>query len=248
MLNNRAFLAVYTFLLWICFAFLVVPGYLTYHRRTFNLDGKINTQWSHELGDMERLRIQNQLKCCGFLSPFVDATFTSTCYARTILPGCKLKYLTFQRATLGRWYRISFGLVPLHLFAILVGLLCSNHINYRFGKGMTPTPYRLSKRSIAVIMNNYTKYAFFLSLYFVVLTEFFARQLEADYKVENSPPRGVLSRAPSVKSLSPLAEDPEDSPVQGIITRDPSDATLVQQYRNSRRPLSASAPVPSSSR
>jgi hypothetical protein len=27
LLNNRSFLAVYTFVLWICFAFLVAPGY-----------------------------------------------------------------------------------------------------------------------------------------------------------------------------------------------------------------------------
>ncbi|KAJ7903911.1 hypothetical protein B0H13DRAFT_1472179, partial [Mycena leptocephala] len=32
MLNNRSFLAVYSFFLWISFAFLVVPGYITYRR------------------------------------------------------------------------------------------------------------------------------------------------------------------------------------------------------------------------
>ncbi|KAL4262887.1 hypothetical protein AB1N83_008294, partial [Pleurotus pulmonarius] len=35
LLNNRMFLAVYSFLLWICFAFLVVPGYITYKKHTF---------------------------------------------------------------------------------------------------------------------------------------------------------------------------------------------------------------------
>src|SRR6266567_2748471 len=50
LLNNRSFLAVYTFLLWIVFIFLLVPGYLTYKRRTFNLEGKINAQWSKNLG------------------------------------------------------------------------------------------------------------------------------------------------------------------------------------------------------
>ena len=42
LLNNRSFLAVYTFLLWIVFALIVAPGYITYKTRTFNLEGKIN--------------------------------------------------------------------------------------------------------------------------------------------------------------------------------------------------------------
>ncbi|KAI0292079.1 hypothetical protein B0F90DRAFT_1812019 [Multifurca ochricompacta] len=138
-LNNRSFLAVYTFLLWICFAFLVIPGYLTFKRRNFNLDGK----W---------LRIQNQLNCCGFFSPFVEAAVSQVCYSRSVLPGCKGPYLNFERFVLERWYTIVFGLVPFQIAVILVGLLCSNHITYRFGKGMMPKAYRLSMNSMAVIM------------------------------------------------------------------------------------------------
>lgn len=41
LLNNRGFLAVYTFLLWAVFAFSVAPGYMTYKQRTFNLEGKV---------------------------------------------------------------------------------------------------------------------------------------------------------------------------------------------------------------
>ena len=66
LLNNRAFLAVYSFLLWVCFAMLVTPGYITYKKRTFNLEGKVNAQWSRNLGLDGRLRIQNQLHCCGY--------------------------------------------------------------------------------------------------------------------------------------------------------------------------------------
>ena len=33
---------------------------------------------------------------------------------------------------------IAFGRVPFHLLATLSALLCSNHVTYRFGKGMTP--------------------------------------------------------------------------------------------------------------
>ena len=46
LLNNCGFLAWYTFM---TFAFLVTPGYMTYKRRTFNLEGKINAQWSRYL-------------------------------------------------------------------------------------------------------------------------------------------------------------------------------------------------------
>ncbi len=59
LLNNRPFLAVYTILLWVCLALIVAPGYLTYKQRTFNLEGKINAQWSRDLGLTGRLRIQN---------------------------------------------------------------------------------------------------------------------------------------------------------------------------------------------
>jgi hypothetical protein len=159
LLNNRSFLAVYTLLLWITFAFLVTPGYVTYKKRTFNLEGKINHQWSRNLGLSGRLRVQNQLHCCGYFSPFVEATVSQTCYARSILPGCKLPFLKFQQTILERWYIAAFSLVPIHLFAIVSALLCSNHVTYRFGKGMMPKAYRLSMGSMAVIMDNYAKYA-----------------------------------------------------------------------------------------
>lgn len=158
LLNNRAFLAVYSFLCWITFAFLVVPGYITYRRRTFNLEGKINAEWSRDLGTDGRLRIQNQLGCCGYFSPFVEATVSATCYSRSILPGCKSPYLKFERLVLGRWFTVAFSLVPLHLFVMISALLCSNHVTYRFGKGMMPKAYRLSPTSMAAIMDNYAKY------------------------------------------------------------------------------------------
>jgi len=142
-------------MLWICFALLVTPGYITYKRRTFNLEGKINSEWSRELGPDGRLRIQNQLECCGYFSPFVEATISQTCYARSTLPGCKAHYLTFERLVLTRWYTVAFALVPLHIAIMVVGLLCSNHVTYRFGKGMMPKAYRLSLNSMAVIMDNY---------------------------------------------------------------------------------------------
>lgn len=41
------------------------------------------------------------------------------------------------------------------MLIILAALLCSNHITYRFGKGLTPKQYRLDMRSMAVIMDEY---------------------------------------------------------------------------------------------
>lgn len=164
LLNNRAFLATYSFLLWIVFAFLVTPGYITYKKRTFNLEGKINAQWSRDLGLEGRLRVQNQLGCCGYFNPFVEATISQTCYARSLLPGCKAPYVAFERMALERWYTVVFSLVPAQIAIMVVGLLCSNHVTYRFGKGMMPKAYRLNMNSMAVIMDNYAKYVFPLAI------------------------------------------------------------------------------------
>ncbi|KAJ7706580.1 hypothetical protein B0H16DRAFT_1901600 [Mycena metata] len=131
LLNNRPFLAVYTFLLWIAFGLLVVPGYITYKRRTLNLEAKVNQH------------------------PFVEATVSPTCYSRSILPGCKQQFLEFQEKVLTRWYIVSFGLVPVHIAIMAAGLLSSNHVTYRFGKGMMPKAYRLSREAMAVIMEQY---------------------------------------------------------------------------------------------
>lgn len=162
LLNNRGFLAWYTFLTWITFALLLIPGYLTYKHRTFNLEGKINAQWSRVFDAENRMRVQNQLNCCGYFSPFVEATISQTCYARTVLPGCKGPFLDFQRRVLLLWYTVVFLLVPPQLLVMVAGLLCSNHITYRFGKGMMPEAYRLDMNTMAIIMDNYAKYVRFL--------------------------------------------------------------------------------------
>jgi hypothetical protein len=157
LLNNRAFLAIYTFFCWIVFALLVTPGYLTYKKRTFSLEGKLNELWSRELGASGRLRIQDSLGCCGYNSPFTEASVSQTCYSRSVLPGCKNAFLHFERTVLGRWYTVAFALVPVQIGVIVAGLLCSNHVTYRFGKGMMPKAYRLSMNTMAVIMDNYAQ-------------------------------------------------------------------------------------------
>lgn len=182
LLNNRSFLAVFTFLCWICFALIVIPGYLAYKRFAFNLEGKINRQWSRDLGTDGRLRIQNQvrpsllntstgltnadlklflylcaaqLRCCGYYSPFVEATVSATCYSRSNLSGCKGRFLRFERQVLKRFYVCAFSLVPVQIAIIIAGLLCSNHVTYRFTKGLTPKQYRLNLDSLAYVMDGY---------------------------------------------------------------------------------------------
>ena len=169
LLNNRSFLAWYTFMTWVTFAFLVSPGYLTYKRRTFNLEGKINAQWSRNLDTEGRLRIQDQLNCCGYFNPFIEATVSQTCYARSILPGCKGPYLAFEKKMLLLWYKVVFALVPAQILIMVAGLLCSNHITYRFGKGMMPEAYRLNLNSMAVIMDSYAEYVVFIFHLFYIL-------------------------------------------------------------------------------
>ena len=61
----------------------------------------------------------------------------------------------FERAVLKKWYTVVFALVPVHIMVMVAGLLCSNHVTYRFGKGMMPKAYRLSMTSMAIIMDNY---------------------------------------------------------------------------------------------
>ncbi|KAJ6614133.1 hypothetical protein B0H10DRAFT_2046145 [Mycena sp. CBHHK59/15] len=154
-LNNRSFLAVYTFFLWLAFALLLVPGYLTYRRQALNLLGKLNFQWSEDFDVDARRRVQNALGCCGYFSPFVEASVSAACYARSVLPGCKGGYFRFERALLRRWYVAVFALAGYTVLAIAAALLCANHVTYRFGKGMMPKAYRLNAESVALIMDNY---------------------------------------------------------------------------------------------
>ncbi|KXN84283.1 hypothetical protein AN958_12789 [Leucoagaricus sp. SymC.cos] len=192
LLNNRAFLAWYTFLLWITFAFLVTPGYITYKKRTFNLEGKVNSQWSRAIGAEGRLRIQDELQCCGYFSPFIEATVSQTCYARSLLPGCKLPYLKFEQKVLSRWFTVVFAIVPLHIAIMVSALLCSNHVTYRFGKGMMPKAYRLSMNSMAVIMEAYAQQ----------LSEQYGTDVASDVLSRS---RSNLNLSASTSSFNPLA-------------------------------------------
>ncbi|PWN47497.1 hypothetical protein IE53DRAFT_390362 [Violaceomyces palustris] len=145
LLNNRRFLALYTLLLFPTLVLILAPGYMSYKRRHFNLEGKLNAEWSRRLDVESRRWIQDSLSCCGYYNPFVEASASPTCYSRSLLPGCKASLLIFQRKSLETIYTCSFSIVPAHLTILIVALLCSDHVTYRFGKGITPIRY-LGKR------------------------------------------------------------------------------------------------------
>lgn len=72
-----------------------------------------------------------------------QATFSKRCYARTALPGCKGKLYRFEKDLLHGIASTTFAILPLHLLNICIGLLCANHVNRSFGKGLMPRQYRL---------------------------------------------------------------------------------------------------------
>ncbi|KAJ7839684.1 hypothetical protein B0H14DRAFT_3140653 [Mycena olivaceomarginata] len=129
-MNNRPFLAVYTPML------------------SLNLDGK-STKPGH------RASVQRAASPSRTSSDAAGTLGSSTCYARSALPGCKAVFLAFESKTLMRWYAVAFGLVPVHIAIIAIALLCANHVTYRFGKGMMPKAYRLSREAMAVVVQGY---------------------------------------------------------------------------------------------
>ncbi|KAI4518306.1 hypothetical protein K525DRAFT_242465, partial [Schizophyllum commune Loenen D] len=150
--NHRPFLAIYTALLLPGLALAAAPGYLTYKRANFNLPAKLDAQWSAGLGARGRLALQDAMKCCGYFSPFVEATAGGACYARSVLPGCKAPFLQAQRRILEAWYTVAFAVCGAQVLVLATAVLCANHVTYRFGKGMMPERYRLDERKLAVIV------------------------------------------------------------------------------------------------
>ncbi|KAG9000345.1 hypothetical protein FRB95_013096 [Tulasnella sp. JGI-2019a] len=148
LLNSRPMLAFYSLLLWPSFVSCLIVGYTAYKRHTFNLPGKMSQGWNDMWGDYGREAIQNTLSCCGFRGPFVDPYLTSTCYPRSLLPACQGPLIAFESSFLQQVYILIFSTVPVHLFNIYVSLICSNHVNTTFGKGMTPKAYRLSLEDV----------------------------------------------------------------------------------------------------
>ncbi|KAJ7648612.1 hypothetical protein DFH06DRAFT_1209190 [Mycena polygramma] len=144
MLNNRGMLAVYCLLLWVGFGVLVVPGYITYRRFALNLPAKLNAFWSQALDIDGRRAIQDALGCCGYPSPFVEASISA-----------RGPFLRFETKVLQRWYIAVFSLAGVNIGVIIASLLSANHVTYRFGKGMMPERYRLDEAAVRVVLENY---------------------------------------------------------------------------------------------
>jgi hypothetical protein len=143
LLNSRSLLAVYVMLLFPASAALVSVGYLAYHKTIYSLDGKLSQAWNNAYAPAQRLLLQSALSCCGWVDVLHAAAPSGTCYPRAALPGCRVPLGAYEREVLATLYCAVFALVPAQLFHIAVGLLCANHVTYRFGKGVTPRRYRL---------------------------------------------------------------------------------------------------------
>ncbi|KAI9263700.1 hypothetical protein BY458DRAFT_438650 [Sporodiniella umbellata] len=148
MLNNRAVLTWYNLFMWPCFGMIAAIGYTAYRKNKWNIEGKLSYQWRYGLDSDGRARLQANLHCCGYKS-FSDLHERSNkCFPRTLLPGCKFKYQTFTKEALRLTWIVAFSMIPVHLFVMFTGLLCSNHINRKFGKGLPPKIYRLDYKGI----------------------------------------------------------------------------------------------------
>jgi hypothetical protein len=143
LLNSRPILAVYVLLLFPSFISFVSVGYVTYKKATFSLDAKASEAWNRWYSTGARTVLQGALGCCGFSGPLHGAAASGACYPRSPLPGCHGPLVRFELDLLTSAWGTVFSLVPLHIANIFVGLLCTNHITHRFGKGITPPRYRL---------------------------------------------------------------------------------------------------------
>ncbi|KAJ6480961.1 hypothetical protein C8R45DRAFT_831759 [Mycena sanguinolenta] len=155
MMNNRSILAFYCLFLWVSFGLCVTPGYVVYKQYSLNLQGKLNLAWSEDFDVDARRTIQNALGCCGYFSPFVEASISARCYARSVLHGCKGPFFQFEHKILYRWFTIVFSLAGFNIMVIVASLLCSNHVTYRFGKGMMPKRYQLTEEAVGIILSEW---------------------------------------------------------------------------------------------
>ncbi|KAF9397138.1 hypothetical protein BGX21_009182 [Mortierella sp. AD011] len=128
-LENRAWLSIYTILLWPVFGLYVSIGYIAFRRSHSQLRAHIKEDWIHNYTRDQRLIIQSNLKCCGFQSPSWYAEYDLRCFPMTVLPGCQHKFSVHELRFLKKAYTISFSLVPVQIFVMIVSLLCSNHVD-----------------------------------------------------------------------------------------------------------------------
>ncbi|KAG0024177.1 hypothetical protein BGZ80_005483 [Entomortierella chlamydospora] len=128
-LENRTWLSIYTILLWPVFGLYVSVGYIAFRRSHSQLRAHIKEDWIHNYTRDQRLIIQSNLKCCGFQSANWYAEYDLRCFPMTVLPGCQHKFSVHELRFLTKAYTISFSLVPVQIFVMIISLLCSNHVD-----------------------------------------------------------------------------------------------------------------------
>ncbi|KAL1922860.1 uncharacterized protein VTP21DRAFT_9236 [Calcarisporiella thermophila] len=144
LLNSRRVLTVYNILLWPCFSMILAIGYIAYRKAKWNLEAKLSYQWHRQFSSVDRERMQNNFHCCGYKTFDDYSKLTNRCFPRTLLPGCKHKYQSWNTQFLHFTWQCAFALVPFHLLVVFTALLCSNHVSNTFGKNLPPRAYYLS--------------------------------------------------------------------------------------------------------
>ncbi|KAF8929170.1 hypothetical protein BGZ47_001235 [Haplosporangium gracile] len=127
--ENRIWLSYYTIVLWPGFALYVAVGYIAFRRAKQHLRAHIKDEWINEYTREQRLLVQHNLFCCGFQDSTNFAEYDMRCFPMTTLPDCEHKYSLFEKDLLTSLWTWSFTVAPLHLFVMVVALLCSNHVN-----------------------------------------------------------------------------------------------------------------------
>ncbi|KAF9580124.1 hypothetical protein BGW38_003354 [Lunasporangiospora selenospora] len=127
--ENRIWLSWYNVMLWPVFALYLSIGYISFRRAKNHLRQRLRDEWTHSYTREQRLLVQRNLKCCGYLDPFSNGAYDLRCFPLTNLPGCQHKYNIFEDKLLTICWSASFLLAPVQLFVMISALLCSNHVD-----------------------------------------------------------------------------------------------------------------------
>ncbi|KAG0308298.1 hypothetical protein BGZ98_008374 [Dissophora globulifera] len=127
--ENRMYLSVYAVLLWPVFALYVSVGYVAFRRAKAHLLVHLKDEWVKSYTREQRLLVQRNLKCCGYLDSSSYAEYDLRCFPITVLPGCRHKYNLYEENLLSTCWTAAFSIVPFHLLVMIASMLCSNHID-----------------------------------------------------------------------------------------------------------------------
>lgn len=103
---------------------------------------------------MDRGNIQSNLHCCGYKAYTDFHERSNKCYPRTLYPGCKYKYQNLTIEALRNTWIVAFSMIPVHIMVLVSALLCSNHVNNKFGKGLPPKLYHIDYAGIIAATPN----------------------------------------------------------------------------------------------